>query len=226
MINVFIVDDSAVVRQTLTEILSSDPDIEVIGTSVNHYLAAEKMRLKAPDVIILDLDLPRMNGMIFLDKIMQQHPIPVIICTNKEEADPDTIMKALARGAVKFIEKTRSGAKVFLEKNRDTIIKTVKSASLSGVRRRQVQTNKVPPKLTADAVLVKAVHRPPAARHGQGSGHRRLHRRHRGFTRGFRSPSRGRTGHSGGPAYAPAFHHGLCQSTEQSLPYIHQGSGP
>ena len=161
MINVFIVDDSAVVRQTLTEILSSDPDIEVIGTSVNPYLAAEKMRLKAPDVIILDLDLPRMNGMIFLDKIMQQHPIPVIICTNKEEADPDTIMKALARGAVKFIEKTRSGAKVFLEKNRDTIIKTVKSASLSGVRRRQVQTNKVPPKLTADAVLVKAVHRPP-----------------------------------------------------------------
>ena len=164
MINVLIVDDSAVVRRTLTEILSSDPDIEVIGTSSNPYLAAEKMRIKAPDVIILDLDLPLMNGMTFLEKIMRQHPIPVIICANKEEADPDIIMKALARGAVKYIEKTGAGPRSFLEKNRDIIIETVKSASHSGVRRRQVQPNRIPPKLTADAVLVKTLRdtAPPA----------------------------------------------------------------
>ena len=80
IVRVLIVDDSAVVRQTLSDMLSQDPDIEVMGTASDPFVAAERMREEVPDVITLDIEMPRMDGMTFLQKIMAQHPIPVVIC--------------------------------------------------------------------------------------------------------------------------------------------------
>ena len=78
-IRVLIVDDSASVRQTLTRILESDPEIEVVGVAPDPYVAVERIRKCAPDVITLDVEMPRMDGLTFLEKIMSQHPIPVVM---------------------------------------------------------------------------------------------------------------------------------------------------
>ena len=84
-IRVLIVDDSAVVRQTLSEVLSSDPEIEVIGTAGDPFVAAERIAEQVPDVITLDIEMPRMDGLTFLKKLMSQHPIPVVICSSLAE---------------------------------------------------------------------------------------------------------------------------------------------
>src|ERR1700690_3459554 len=94
-IKVLIVDDSAVVRQTLREILSSDPDIEVISVACDPYVAAERIRENVPDVITLDIEMPRMDGIPFLRRIMSQHPIPVIICSSLSGSGTDTALQAL-----------------------------------------------------------------------------------------------------------------------------------
>ena len=104
-IRVLIVDDSAVVRQSLEEVLSSDPEIEVIGTARDPFQAAERMREQAPDVITLDVEMPRMDGITFLQKIMSQHPMPVVICSSLVGAQSETALKALEYGAVDIIEK-------------------------------------------------------------------------------------------------------------------------
>src|ERR1700691_2947150 len=92
-IRVLIVDDSAVVRQTLSEILSSDPQIEVMGAAADPFVAAELMREQVPDVITLDIEMPRMDGLTFLQKIMAQHPIPVVICSSLAEEGAQTTFK-------------------------------------------------------------------------------------------------------------------------------------
>jgi two-component system chemotaxis response regulator CheB len=81
-IRVLVVDDSAVVRQTLTAVLESDPEIEVAGTAGDPFVAAERIRGEMPDVITLDIEMPRMDGLTFLKKLMAQHPIPVVICSS------------------------------------------------------------------------------------------------------------------------------------------------
>src|SRR5512140_77351 len=116
-IKVLIVDDSAVVRQTLAEILSSDPHIEVIAVAADPYVAAEKIRQQVPDVITLDVEMPRMDGITFLHKIMTQHPIPVVMCSSLTEAGCETTLKALEFGAVDIIQKPRMGTKHFLEES-------------------------------------------------------------------------------------------------------------
>lgn len=155
-IRVLIVDDSAVVRQTLSELLSSDPRIEVMATASDPFIAAEKIKKEVPDVITLDVEMPRMDGLTFLQKIMTQHPIPVVICSSLAEAGGVTALKAIEYGATEIIAKPRIGTKQFLEESRVTICDAVKAASvarvrkLSGIRRPE-------PKLTADAVLEKPV---------------------------------------------------------------------
>src|SRR5512146_1081656 len=94
-IRVLIVDDSAVVRQTLEHVLSSDPDIEVMGTASDPFIAAEKILHEVPDVITLDVEMPRMDGITFLQKIMSQHPIPVVICSSLTQRDSETTLRAL-----------------------------------------------------------------------------------------------------------------------------------
>lgn len=153
-VRVLIIDDSAVVRQTMEEILSSDPQIEVMGTASDPFIAAEKMRSKAPDVITLDVEMPRMDGLTFLQKIMSQHPIPVVMCSSLTEQGTETMLKALEYGAVDIIQKPRLGTKQFLEESKINICDVVKAAAMAHVRKVSSVRN-VAPKLTADAILAK-----------------------------------------------------------------------
>lgn len=151
-IQVLIVDDSAVVRRTLEEILDSDPGIEVMATAADPFFAAEKIRHQIPDVITLDVEMPRMDGITFLQKVMSQHPIPVVICSSLTEKGSETALKALECGAVEIIEKPRVGTKQFLEESRIRICDAVKAAA--SVRREKISGPRaVEPKLTADAVI-------------------------------------------------------------------------
>jgi two-component system chemotaxis response regulator CheB len=154
-IKVLIVDDSAVVRQTLAEILSSDSQIEVIATAADPFIAAERIRNELPDVITLDVEMPRMDGITFLQKIMSQHPIPVVMCSSLTEERSETALKALECGAVEIIQKPRLGVKQFLEESKVLICDAVKAASLARLRPIRASLRQVAPKLTADAVLAK-----------------------------------------------------------------------
>jgi two-component system chemotaxis response regulator CheB len=151
-IRVLIVDDSAVVRQTLTHVLSSDPEIEVIGSAGDPYAAADKIAEQVPDVITLDVEMPRMDGVTFLRKLMSQHPIPVVICSSLVEEGAQTALEAIESGAVEIVTKPRLGVRQFLEESRTTLCDAVKAAA--GARLRPIGPRRtVEPKLTADAVL-------------------------------------------------------------------------
>ncbi len=155
-IRVLIVDDSAVVRGTLEKVLASDRDIEVMGAASDPYIAAEKIRREVPDVITLDVEMPRMDGITFLHKIMTQHPIPVVICSSLTDAGSETALKSLEYGAVEIILKPRVGTKQFLEESKVRICDAVKAAAQAKLNRFIQAKRNIPPKLTADAVLAKA----------------------------------------------------------------------
>ena len=155
-IKVLIVDDSAVIRQTLEKILDSDRDIEVMGTAADPYIAAQKIEKEIPDVITLDVEMPRMDGLTFLKKIMTQHPIPVVICSALTEKGAETTLKAMELGAVDIIQKPRLGAKGFLEESKIRITDAVKAASKAKLHLLRKPFIDVSPKLTADAVRAKA----------------------------------------------------------------------
>lgn len=153
-ISVLIVDDSALVRNALSEVLTSDPEIEIMAMAQDPIIAASKMRNEVPDVIILDVEMPRMDGITFLKRIMAQHPIPVIICSALVTQGSQTALSALESGAVEVIEKPNLGTKKFFEESKIRICDTVKAAAMVKVTvRKYVKSIKVSPKLTADAIL-------------------------------------------------------------------------
>jgi two-component system, chemotaxis family, protein-glutamate methylesterase/glutaminase len=155
-IRVLIVDDSAFVRQSLKELLEADPQIEVIAVAADPYVAVERIKVQPPDVITLDIEMPRMDGLTFLEKLMSQHPIPVVICSTLSGEGSDVALAALTKGAVEIITKPKLGTKEFFEESRMRICDIVKSAAharLSG--RRPASTVKVAAKLTADAILAR-----------------------------------------------------------------------
>jgi two-component system, chemotaxis family, protein-glutamate methylesterase/glutaminase len=152
-IRVLIVDDSALVRQVLTDSLESDPGISVMATARDPFVAADHIAREIPDVIMLDVEMPRMDGITFLRKVMSQHPIPVVICSTLTEKGAETTIKALEYGAVDIVLKPRLGIKEFLEESRISICDVVKAAA--GVRLRKIPEHHRPvdKKLTADAML-------------------------------------------------------------------------
>jgi len=154
-VKVLIVDDSAVVRQTLEEILESDSEIEVMATASDPYIAADKIRHEIPDVITLDVEMPRMDGITFLQKIMKQRPIPVVMCSSLTEKGSETALRAMEYGAVEIIQKPRLGAKQFLEESKIRICDTVKAAAQVKVKPFTRTTLQVAPKLTADSVIAR-----------------------------------------------------------------------
>lgn len=155
-LKVLVVDDSAVVRQTLADILASDKDINEVETASDPYVAAEKLVHFIPDVITLDIEMPRMDGLTFLQKLMSQHPIPVVICSSLAEDRCETTVRALELGAVDIITKPKLGTKVFLEEARIRICDAVKAAARVQVHAARPQIAQVvQPKLSADVVLAK-----------------------------------------------------------------------
>lgn len=156
-IKVLIVDDSALVRQTLCDILSSDPEIEVVGSAADPFLAAERMKTVIPDVITLDVEMPRMDGLTFLQKLMSQHPIPVVMCSSLAESGSETALKALEYGAVDIITKPKMGTKQFIEESKTRICDAVKGAAAArlGPLRAMRTMKEVSPKYTADVMMEK-----------------------------------------------------------------------
>lgn len=128
-INVLVVDDSAVVRQVLSAILNKTKDIQVYDTAPDPLFALEKMKKQWPDVIILDIEMPRMDGITFLRKIMSERPTPVVICSSLALKGAELTLSALEAGAVDIITKPQGGLKGFLEETERQIQNTIRSAS-------------------------------------------------------------------------------------------------
>ena len=159
-IKVLIVDDSALVRQTMAEMLSTDPQIDVIGSARDPLFAMEKMKKTVPDVITLDVEMPRMDGLTFLQKIMSERPIPVVICSSLTGDSSETALKALEYGAAEIITKPKLGTKRFLEESRIQLCDAIKAASLINLKKRSLPASiQAAPKLTADAVLARPARR-------------------------------------------------------------------
>ncbi|PKO87495.1 MAG: chemotaxis response regulator protein-glutamate methylesterase [Betaproteobacteria bacterium HGW-Betaproteobacteria-12] len=133
-IRVLVVDDSAVVRQVMTEILGREAGIRVIGAAPDPIFALERMRKEWPDVITLDVEMPRMDGVTFLRKIMAERPTPVVICSSLTQAGAETTMQALAAGAVSIITKPMLGLKDFLNGSSNDVVSAVRAAAQSRVR--------------------------------------------------------------------------------------------
>jgi two-component system chemotaxis response regulator CheB len=154
-VRVLVVDDSASVRQTLKAILEEDPGIEVIGTAADPFAAARIIQAEVPDVITLDVEMPRMDGITFLRKLMSQCPVPVVMCSSLTEQGSETLLQALEAGAVDVILKPRMGVADHLSEARDTIRHVVKGAARARVQPRRPAPPRIRPeqKLTADAVL-------------------------------------------------------------------------
>jgi len=153
-IRVLVVDDSAVVRQVMKDILESDPAIEVIDTAADPFMAAEKIKHEVPDVITLDVEMPRMDGITFLQKIMTQHPIPVVMCSSLTEVGAETTLRALEYGAVEIITKPKMGIQQFIEESKIRICDAVKAAAESKVVKINAKhRNKPTAKLTADVIM-------------------------------------------------------------------------
>jgi two-component system chemotaxis response regulator CheB len=137
-IKVLIIDDSAVVRQTLSHILSQDESIKIIGTAADPFIAAMKLREEVPDVITLDVEMPRMDGLTFLKKIMSQHPIPVVIISSLTARGTASAILAMEYGAVAVLKKPNSYSTGSMDVQQ--IIEGVRSAAKSRVRRRSIST--------------------------------------------------------------------------------------
>jgi len=155
-VKVLIVDDSASMRQTLADIVAEDAELEVIGTASDPFVAARRLQEQIPDVIILDVEMPRMDGITFLRKLMAQHPIPVVMCSSLTEKGSETLMQALDAGAVDVILKPRVDTRQHLLEARVAICDTVKGAArarlarLPGAGIRRIDSGK---KLSADVMM-------------------------------------------------------------------------
>jgi two-component system, chemotaxis family, protein-glutamate methylesterase/glutaminase len=157
-----IVDDSAVVRQVVQELLKKHADIQVIGAAPDPLFALTRMQHEWPDVIVLDIEMPRMDGISFLRKIMAERPTPTVICSSLAEKGVQTTLDALDAGAFAIITKPTAGVGGFLRESEHELVQAIRSAAASNVRR--LKPAAVVPKLNADAVLAapaqgKALHR-------------------------------------------------------------------
>lgn len=134
-IKVLVCDDSAVMRQVMQDILSKEPNIEYMGAAADPLFAMEKMKKEWPDVIILDVEMPRMDGITFLREIMAKRPTPVVICSTLVGAGTETALQAMKAGAAEIIAKPRLGLKEFLEQSSRDLIRAVRAAAASNVNR-------------------------------------------------------------------------------------------
>ncbi len=152
-IKVLIIDDSAMTRQILTALLSNDPDIRVVGAAADPIIAQEKIARLKPDVITLDVEMPRMDGLSFLEKLMSTNPIPVVMVSSLTEKGCETALRAMELGAVDFVTKPRIDIKEKLPEIVREVVGKIKAAAGAKVRPRAMLTLNPPKKNTADAML-------------------------------------------------------------------------
>ncbi|MFT6389203.1 MAG: two-component system chemotaxis response regulator CheB [Cellvibrionaceae bacterium] len=157
-INVLIVDDSAVVRTVLSKILNGATGIKVIATAQDPIFALQRLESIKPDVIILDVEMPRMDGISFLKKIMQENPIATVMCSTLTEKSSATSIKALSLGAIEVIAKPKTDLQNTLGESAQQIVAAVRNAAhakLIPLRKKSSNMISIAPKLTADAILSK-----------------------------------------------------------------------
>jgi two-component system chemotaxis response regulator CheB len=157
-IKVLIIDDSALVRRLLTELLSSDRSIEVLGAASDAYIAREKIKALNPDVLTLDVEMPKMDGVTFLRNLMRLRPMPVIMVSSLTENGAAITLDALAAGAVDYLPKPKIDVAATLVQYREDLIAKVKAAATARVR--ALTSSKVVEKQGVEAVLPKMAHRP------------------------------------------------------------------
>jgi two-component system chemotaxis response regulator CheB len=159
MIKVMIVDDSAIVRSVVTEILEKSPGIKVIGSAPDPVFALKKMNENWPDVLILDVEMPRMDGITFLRQLMGQRPIATVICSTLTTKGAETTFQALEAGAVSIITKPTVNLSGFLHENDEELVNAVRAAAQANLKRVQPRkpmpqhTLGAVPKLSADVIL-------------------------------------------------------------------------
>ena len=136
-IQVLLVDDSALMRQTLAEVLQTSPDVALMAAVADPVFAMQRMRDQWPDVIVLDVEMPRMDGLTFLRKIMQARPTPVIICSTLTEKGASTTLEAMACGAFAILEKPKLGLRNFLREQANAMLATIRAAAQANVHRLQ-----------------------------------------------------------------------------------------
>lgn len=162
-IRVFIVDDSAVVRKVLTEMLQGVSGIEVIGSAQDPIFAQAKMDKDWPDVIILDVEMPRMDGVTFLKKIMSERPTPVIMCSTLTEEGSKTSLQALSIGAIDVVAKPKANLKTSLPEASQELVSAIRTAAKANMKCAKPKpispVSKIPAKLTADAMLTRSTSR-------------------------------------------------------------------
>ncbi len=157
-IKVLIVDDSALVRKILTEILNSDKELEVVGTAQDPLIARDKIKQLKPDVITLDVEMPRMDGVTFLRNLMRLHPLPVVMISSLTEKGADITFDALEAGAIDFVAKPKIDVKDGLQEYTEEIVEKVKAASkakVGMVSSSNATAKPVEKKLSADSVIQK-----------------------------------------------------------------------
>jgi two-component system chemotaxis response regulator CheB len=156
-IRVLVVDDSALVRQILVEILKSAPDIEVVGTANDPFMARERIKELNPDVLTLDVEMPRMDGLTFLQNLMRLRPMPVVMISSLTERGAETTLKALELGAVDFVSKPKADVAGTLTSFSEEILEKIRAAAVARViGRSPVLAPVAPPKHSADAILPAA----------------------------------------------------------------------
>lgn len=155
-IRVIVVDDSALVRSVLTEIINSEKDMQVVATAADPYIARELIRELNPDVLTLDIEMPRMDGLDFLEKLMRLRPMPVVMISTLTERGAEVTMRALELGAVDFVPKPRLGVKTGLDDAAREIVFKVRAAAQAKVDRRLAPVVNTP----------RAPSAHPAPRHG------------------------------------------------------------
>ena len=154
-IRVLVVDDSALVRQILMEVLNSAPDVEVVGTASDPFMARDRIKELNPDVLTLDVEMPRMDGLTFLANLMRLRPMPVVMVSSLTEQGADTTLKALELGAVDFVSKPKIDLAGTLADFGDEILAKIRIAAGARVMARSapIAATRIAPKYSADAVI-------------------------------------------------------------------------
>ena len=145
-IQILVVDDSALVRQFMTEVIASQPDMTLLATAPDPIAAMVKMQKQWPDVILLDVEMPKMDGITFLKQIMAQHPTPVVICSSLTEKGTALTLEAFSAGAVAVFTKATLGVRQHLQSIANDLIRAIREAS-------QAKTTTVRPRIKAEPVI-------------------------------------------------------------------------